>query len=431
MSNTKERTVILQKAGTDLVDSWARLLAEIYGEGEHPWIETEDVLVKVNAVNFEPHVFVDPGAIGALVTYLRRTGARRVTVMESCTNGSFTRLVFDVTGIGRAVSAAGGRSVYLDEGPLDTVSLAPGKEVRVARFLAETLVDNRSKVFYVNLAKLKTHSMTGVTFCLKNQWGFITPGDRSALHDSDLHRNIALVHERFRPDLNLMEGLMATNHGHFPLKGFDDDCLWEAGVLLGGLDTVAVDAAACRFLGIDPEGIDHLRLAAGDADARLDPPVRTPVPVDGPPEPFSPDLVPFSPEGITLHAGTERCCPEGCYSNPVCSTQVVAANYGGRGKFHIFVGKGHDMEAVDACPGPALVVGPCAEAEVHDRLVRRLGKGRVRLSPGHNNLKTTITHIMALMNVSVLEASPIPVHRLMRLYLRHRLALSKAEIGLL
>ena len=430
MTNSDNRPVVILKAGPNRVEAWERLISEIYGPGERPWSGADDVLIKVNAVNFEPHVYVAPEAIGALVTFLRRSGAKRVSVMESCTNGSFTRLVFDVTGIGKAVAAAGGRSVYLDEGPVENIHLGPDLKVRVPRFIVETLIDSRSRFFYIDLAKLKTHSMTDVTLCLKNQWGFITPRDRCALHDTALHESIGLVYSRFKPDLNLVEGLVATNHGHFPLKGFEERCLWEAGVLIGGTDTVAVDAAACRFIGIDPASVEHIRHAAGGDEDLLEAPVRSPEPVEGPPEPFTADLVPFMPEGIQIHAGAEKCCREGCYSNPVCAVQVVATNYGGRGAFHLFLGKGHDIETVEECDGPALVVGPCAREEVYDRLVRRLGERNVRFSPGHNNLKMTIKHLMALMNVSVLQAAPLPIPRLLRHFVLHHLSRSQADIAL-
>jgi len=429
MNDSHEHPVVILKAGPNLVEAWERLLSEIYGPGRQPWTMADEVLIKINAVNFEPHVYVAPEAISALITLLRRSGARRVSVMESCTNGSFTRLVFDVTGIGRAVASAGGRAVYLDEGPVESINLGPDLKVRVPRFIVEALIDNRSRYFYIDLAKLKTHSMTDVTLCLKNQWGFITPRDRSALHDNALHKSIGLVYGRFKPDLNLVEGLLATNHGHFPLKGFEDRCLWEAGVLIGGTDALAADAAACRFLGIDPADVEHIQLAAGGDEALLDPPVHFPVPVDGPPEPFTADLVPFIPEGIKVHVGAEKCCREGCYSNPVCAVQVVAANYGGWGSFHLFLGKGHDIETVEECAGPALVVGPCAQEEVYDRLAGRLGEKNVRLSPGHNSLKVTIKHLMALMHTSVLQASPLPIPRLLRHYILHRLSGSQADIG--
>lgn len=415
------------KAGIDLKADCRRLLRAIYGDAR-PWASAREVLVKPNAVNFEPHVYVDPAMIGALVAVLREDGAARVSVMESCTNGSFTRLVFAATGIAHAVERAGGRCVYLDEGPSVEIEMGSAGRIRVPRFAHERLIANREGVFYIDLAKMKTHSMSTVTFCLKNQWCFVDPSCRSALHNDALHRSIMEVNRVFVPDLCLVEGLVATNHGHFPLRGFEGQTLWNAGVLIGGRRAVAVDAACTRFLGLDPARIEHIALCAS-APEDLDPPVVHHDAILGPVEPFTADLLPTFPAGITVHKGRERCCVEGCWSNPMCSVQVIAANYDGDGRFHVFMGKGHDPAEVDACEGPALVVGPCAHEDVHDRLVRRLGRRNVRFSSGHNNLDETIRHLLKLMGVSIFRSAPLPLPRMAWLFAAHFWSGSRARIG--
>ncbi len=417
------------KADDDLKVAWRRMLGAIYG-AEKPWLEAREVLIKPNAVNFEPHVYVDPEAIGALVEVMKEDGVETVHVMESCTNGSFTRLVFKITGIDKRVKRAGGRCVYLDEGKSTTIDLGKAGEVQTSRFLAERLIDDRDRFFYINLAKLKTHSMTTVTLCLKNQWAFVDPKCRDRLHNDFLHTSIHEVQRAFVPDLCLVEGLVATNHGHFPLKGFEDESLWRAGVLIGGRDAPAVDGAVCRFIGIDPTGVEHIRMSVDDP-ALLDPPVKHLDKIDPPAAPFTDRLLPFFPADVEVHVGRERCCKEGCYSNPVCATQVLASNYGGQGGFHLFLGKGHDAQVVDAFPGPVLVVGPCAQEEVYARLVNRLGKKKVLLSPGHNNLKETIRQLLVLMKISIYKISPLPMHQLGWVYVRHLLARSRADIGFL
>lgn len=422
-----DRAVHFIKAGQDLKATCRRLLRAIHGDAT-PWASAREVLVKPNAVNFEPHVYVDPALIGALVAVLREDGARRVTVMESCTNGSFTRLVFAATGIAREVERAGGRCVYLDEGRSVEVEMGSAGRIRVPAFAHQRLIESRDGVFYIDLAKMKTHSMSTVTFCLKNQWAFVDPSCRSALHNDALHRSIMEVNRIFVPDLCLVEGLVATNHGHFPLRGFEGRTLWNAGVLVAGKDAVATDAACARFLGIDPRNVEHIVRCAESGDP-LDPPVAHHDAIAGPAAPFTAELLPEFPRGVTVHKGRERCCVEGCWSNPMCSIQVIAANYGGDGRFHVFMGKGHDAALVDACEGPALVVGPCAHEEVHDRLVKRLGRRSVRFSSGHNNLNETIGHLLKLMGVNIVRAAPLPLPRMVWLFAAHYLSGSRARIG--
>lgn len=427
MIDKNEFPVFMLRAKDDLKNELRRLLTAIWGD-QKPWTKAREVIIKPNAVNFEPHVFVEPKVIGALVSVLKEDGAKVVNVAESCTNGSFTRLVFQITGIRKEVEEAGGRCVYLDEGPAITKELGKAGRIEVSQYLAQTLIDSRPDYFYIDLAKLKTHSMTTVTLCLKNQWGFVDPKFRGGMHNDFLHAGIAEVYKLFVPDLCIVEGLMATNHGHFPLRGFEDETLWKADVLIGGRNTVAVDAACCRLIRIDPQKVEHIALCAQSPE-KLDPKVELLDPIDPVPMPFTDAFHPFFPKGVTIHKGKERCCKEGCFSNPYCAVQVLATNYDGGGSFDIFMGKGHEQTEVDACNGPALVVGPCAEEEVYDRLVARLGRKNVRLSSGHNNLKETLRHLIPLMGVGVFKASPLPLYKLAWIFIRHKLAGSRADIG--
>ena len=52
------------------------------------------VYIKPNGIHFTPHTHTDPAVLEALLAYLRDHGYTRLAVMESCTGGNFTRLVF-------------------------------------------------------------------------------------------------------------------------------------------------------------------------------------------------------------------------------------------------------------------------------------------------------------------------------------------------
>ena len=82
--------------------------------------------MKINAVELKPHCYTPPDFVEALVRYLFLEGARRVYVMDNCTQGNFTRLVFHATGITKAVRRGGGKVLFLDEGPRGTGRHAPG-----------------------------------------------------------------------------------------------------------------------------------------------------------------------------------------------------------------------------------------------------------------------------------------------------------------
>ncbi|HOX29270.1 MAG TPA: DUF362 domain-containing protein, partial [bacterium] len=76
---------------------------------------SRDVYIKVNAIDFKPNVFTDPALVAAVVRLFKDNGARRVFVIENCTQGNFTRLVFDAIGMFDTCRRNGARAVCLDE----------------------------------------------------------------------------------------------------------------------------------------------------------------------------------------------------------------------------------------------------------------------------------------------------------------------------
>ncbi len=126
--------------------------------------ESGDVYLKVNGVDHKPYAYTDPDVLRAVITHLKREGARRIYVIENCTQGNITRLVFKVTGMARVCRQTGAIPVYLDETDAVPVYLE-GLEtfIDISAFVHERLIENADKNLYISLPKLKTHSMSQVT----------------------------------------------------------------------------------------------------------------------------------------------------------------------------------------------------------------------------------------------------------------------------
>jgi uncharacterized protein (DUF362 family) len=75
------------------------------------------VFVKPNGIHFTPYTHTDPAVLQALLALLRDHGYLRLAVMEGCTAGNFTRLVFKLTGYREICRRYGAEAIYLDEGP--------------------------------------------------------------------------------------------------------------------------------------------------------------------------------------------------------------------------------------------------------------------------------------------------------------------------
>ena len=127
-------------------------------------------------------------------------------------------------------------------------------EVYVSRTAAEADL-------VINLPKLKTHSLTVFTGGVKNMYGTIPASLRRRFHGEytdadDFARMLTDIYSTIRPQLTLMDGIMAME-GEGPSGG----SLRKTGIILASRDAVALDAVATRIIGMDPMDIATTRYA--------------------------------------------------------------------------------------------------------------------------------------------------------------------------
>lgn len=114
----------------------------------------------------------------------------------------------------------------------------------------------------VSLAKMKTHHWAGATLSMKNFFG-VVPGSvygwpKNKLHYYGIAESIVALNRRFgRKAFAIVDGIVGME-GNGPIQGTPK----PAGVLVMGSDLVAVDSTCCRVMGIDPEKVSYLRMAA-------------------------------------------------------------------------------------------------------------------------------------------------------------------------
>lgn len=401
---------------------------------------SRDVYIKPNAIDSRPYTFTRPEVVEAIIRYWFAAGARNVYLMENSTQGTYTRLVFEVAGYRAICKRTGAIPVYLDE--VKTVTLGfPGKgrvskadengydltEFQMPRIVVEKLIDEKDKNLYINLPKLKTHSMGIVTLGIKNQWGFPRHADRSADHNYNLHNKLVDVLSYVRPDITLIEGVEGTIYGHYPVLKFADRCVKPFGVLIGGLNMVATDIVGAAVFGLHIDEVPHIKMAierglsdgiskAEEIELRgdfshlehLD--VLGDISEYGGKYPF--DLYPQFPSDVSIISGKEMACKEGCVNNPLTLLQVLSNDYNGRGGWSLVMGKGFDPVEIEGVKGPVLIVGKCAIEEVSDTLLRRLGKRKVYLSGECNDLRATteaMCHLTKVNPMKFVAANPMTV----------------------
>lgn len=119
------------------------------------------------------------------------------------------------------------------------------KKVYIARAVREAEV-------LVNLPKLKTHALTTFTGAIKNLYGVIPAGLRTALHGEhpapqEFAQVLVDIFAAARPALTVMDGIVAME-GAGPANGTPR----PLGLILASPDAVAVDAVAQSAIGLDP-----------------------------------------------------------------------------------------------------------------------------------------------------------------------------------
>jgi uncharacterized protein (DUF362 family) len=387
--------------------------------------DVKKVYVKPNAVHFTPHTHTDPVVLEAVLAYLRDHGYTRLAVMESCTGGNFTRLVFKVTGYARICRRHRAEPVYLDEGPTVEVDLRDGSRARVSHRLYKEVINQRQNAsagsgrsFYLDLPKLKTHSMATVTLGVKNQQAFPVDTDRMDYHShGTLHRRLAALYALIQPDFCIIEGLTATAHGHFPVTALLKECLVPTNVLIGGADTLAVDVVGARVLGYRMEEVEHLRLCAewglGDGDL-------THIDVQGVPlwrfnQRLPHTLLGRVHPGVRWVVGRDKACVEGCLGNSQCIQEMLYNDHcpstgsaqSSGGGWTLVCGSGFEEADFDDLPGDILVVGPCACDEAAATLHQRYPGRKIYLVPHHNDLMANTHYQTKLMGISPLSLVPL------------------------
>lgn len=414
------------------LDAAVSAMFEAFGGGRNMLKPSRDVFLKVNGIDFKPHVFTSPEVVSAVVRYFRRQGARNVYVIENSTQGNFTRLVFEICGMKRMCDETGAIPVHLDEtGEIPMFLPKLESFVQIPDFVHENLIRKRRDNIYISIPKLKSHSMTTVTLGIKNQFGLIHQKSRIADHNFKLHQKIADIYANIRPDFTLIDGIEATNHGHYPAEALKDQCVVPLSVLIGGDDPLAVDVVGAKFLGFDLKEVEHLKLAAKYApgEARISKiEIVNKALFDERKQNFSWDLLEKFPPGVNIVRGNTMCCTEGCKRNTEAVLEVLGLDFKGRGSFTIFMGKGIDRADIEGATAPVHIAGDCAIGECYQELCRRLGKSKVTVSPGCNNLAATIDGLLKWLHITPLKLVPMNPLKSLGLLIQAKLHGTKANI---
>ncbi|MFW9771173.1 MAG: DUF362 domain-containing protein [Candidatus Thorarchaeota archaeon] len=383
------------------------------------------VYIKPNGVDFRKHTYTSPEVLGAVIRYFKKKDAK-VYVMENSTQGNLTRVVYAINGYKKVCKDNGAKIVYLDEeetfeyqfkAKLSINENVPDYNLNTFRLplTVVKIIKNRQNITYINLPKLKTHSMARLSLGIKNQWGFLQHADRGKDHNYNLHLKLVDVFELIKPDITLIDGTEGTIHGHYPPTAWEDKLVIPFKILIGGRDTLSVDVVGAKIFGMSIEEVPHLRIAyergLGEGDlSKINIIGKS---LEEYKVKYDWNLLEQFPKNVKIVKGKDLLCVEGCQNNTLVTLQVLAYDYPNKfkGGWFLIMGKGHDDDLVDRLKDEGytkgLVAGFCAIDEVGKKLREAFGKRRVFFSGDCNNLAETIKAELKLANMSVFDLVPI------------------------
>ena len=191
-----------------------------------------------------------PEVVAAVIKLCRQAGAGSVVVSDVSLNDPLRS--FNRSGIEAATQKAGGevRICSSDDFVMADMGGSLLKKWPVSRFLMDA-----DKV--INLPIVKHHSLSGCTLAMKNWYG-VLGGRRNQLHQ-DIHTSIVDLATALRPTITIMDAVRVLKRNG-PSGGNPMDVARED-TIIAGLDEVAMDSFATRFLNVAPEQIPFLLMA--------------------------------------------------------------------------------------------------------------------------------------------------------------------------
>ena len=197
----------------------------------------------------------NPKLIARIIEHCFRAGAKEVYAFDNTCN-EWTRC-YKNSGIESAVKSAGGKMVPGNtQNYYQQVELKNGKSLKTTK-IHELIL---SSDVFINVPVLKNHGGATLTVAMKNLMGIVW--DRKYYHDHDLQQCIADFAAFRKPDLNIVDAYRVMKRNG--PRGVSVADITTMKYQLISPDIVAIDTAAAKVFGIQPQQVRHIALAEAE-----------------------------------------------------------------------------------------------------------------------------------------------------------------------
>jgi uncharacterized protein (DUF362 family) len=202
----------------------------------------------------------NPLVVAEIVRMCLNAGAKRVLVLDRTCNQA--RRCYKNSGIEQAAENAGAQVRHIIESKFTDVKIHNSDIISSWPIYQDAL---KADVL-INVPIIKHHSLSKVTLGFKNLMGLIG-GNRGNIH-TDFMTKIVDINLAIKPTLTILDGYRVLMRNG-PSGGNPEDVVLKKTVV-AGTDRVAADAVAAQLLGVQPNQLDYLKIAAKKKLGTLD-----------------------------------------------------------------------------------------------------------------------------------------------------------------
>jgi uncharacterized protein (DUF362 family) len=191
----------------------------------------------------------DPRVVSSLIDHIRTQVSSEVRffIAEADASAMKTKFSFKILGYEKLCRKKKGvELVNLSDG--DILQRSVRVRNRVVTIPINKLLSNTDLL--INVPKLKTHNVAGITCSLKNMFGAIAK-PRKYVYHKILPQVIVAANKLMKSDLVIVDGIVAR--GSRPKK---------LGLLMVGDNPLVTDSVAAKVAGFNSNQVQHLTLAA-------------------------------------------------------------------------------------------------------------------------------------------------------------------------
>ena len=187
--------------------------------------------------------------LAAAIDFLKREGYSNISIGEGTNSGYYRNNISVISRlkVDRLAEYHGVKVIDLNYSEPVYIDFENKIKAGIAKDVLET-------DFLINIPKLKTHFEAGMSVCLKNLMGCLVGQENKKKTHMSLARNILHINTHIKPDLHIVDGIIAME-GLGPTRGTPIN----TGLVITGTDPFLIDLICAKIAMFDYKKVTTLR----------------------------------------------------------------------------------------------------------------------------------------------------------------------------